>query len=270
MGNRNCSGQHHTTGTEPDNLRVWDGHKRGHYEVWYITLNHRDSGTGYWIRYTLESPQEGHGEPYAQLWFAHFHRSEPGRTFAINRRFPIEEMDAKIDPFALSIGDAVLTHQSAGGSLAGNGHKVRWDFSWIPGQKTHRHLPTVMYQRGGLGDTTVLTPNLNVQLSGEIEVDGVTHKLSGDPGGQTHLWGKKHAHTWAWGHCSSFKGSRQAALETLTVRLKKRGLVTPPLTIFTLYLDGEIYRYNEFHHTLLTSGHLYIRLASGHDTLDIL
>ena len=44
--------------------------QRGHYEVWYATLSHLASRTGFWIRYTLEAPEEGHGEPYAQLWFA--------------------------------------------------------------------------------------------------------------------------------------------------------------------------------------------------------
>ena len=68
--------------SEADNVRVWDGHKRGHYEVWYVTFNHRESNTGYWIRYALESPEAGRGDPYAQLWFAHFDARDPERTFA--------------------------------------------------------------------------------------------------------------------------------------------------------------------------------------------
>ena len=98
-------------------------------------------------------------------------------------------------PFAVRIGDAELTPHGARGALAGDGHEVSWDLRWLPAARTHRHLPRVMYRRGGLGDTTVLTPNLDVPLRGSITVDGTTHTLTGDPGGQTHLWGRNHAHS---------------------------------------------------------------------------
>lgn len=239
---------------ERDNRQVWDGARRGHYEVWYLTLNHQASRTGYWIRYTMESPRDGHGAPYAQLWFAHFAADDPSRTFAINRRFPIEEMSTGADPFAVAIADAVLTDGSALGALAGGDHEVAWDLRWTPSPTTHRQLPDVFYRRGGLGDTTVLTPNLNVQLHGTITVDGTTHALAGDPGGQTHLWGRKHAFHWAWGHCNAFEGNDSAALETLTVRLKRRGRVLPPLTICGLHLDGEELLFNQLRHTAINRG----------------
>ncbi len=242
------------TASAVDNVRRWDGASRGRYEVWYLTLNHLESQTGYWIRYTLESPLEGHEDPYAQLWFAHFDAREPDRTFAINKVFPIDAMRAGADPFSVAIGDAELTHSSARGQLAGGGHRASWDLTWLPAATTHRQLPRIMYRGGGVGDTTVLTPNLDVPIRGTIEVDGRRFELAGEPGGQTHIWGKKHAHAWAWGHCNAFEDRRGTAFETLTVRLKKRGLVLPPLTILCLYLDGEVYRWSEFQHTPLTGG----------------
>jgi hypothetical protein len=241
----------HPYGNEADNVRRWDGAARGHYEVWYLTCNHVASNTGYWIRYTLESPIDGHGEPYAQLWFAHFDANDSSRTFAINRKFPIETMTATTSPFELAIGDCFIRHDSMRGALAGDGHEASWNLEWSPGP-THRHLPDVMYRRGGLGETTVLSPSLNMALNGTISVDGRNFELAGDPGAQTHLWGKKHAHSWAWGHCNAFEGNRDAALECLTVRLERGGQALPPLTIFTLYVDGEVHRFNQFRHTLLT------------------
>ncbi len=240
------------SGTERDNVRRWDGRSTGHYEVWYATFNHRPSQTGYWIRYTLESPVRGGGDAYAQLWFARFDARDPTRTFAINRKFPIDLMSAASNPFAVTIGDACITHAGATGQLVGDGHQVKWDLSWLPSRTTHHQLPRIMYQRGGLGDTTVLTPNLDIPISGRIEVDGEVFELDHEPGGQTHLWGKKHAHAWAWGHCNAFEGRPGAALETLSVTLRKRGYTLPRMTILCLYLDGEAYRFREFHHTLLT------------------
>ena len=60
--------------------------QRGHYEVWYATLSHLASRTGFWIRYTLEAPEADHGEPYAQLWFARFDGNDAARTFGINKK----------------------------------------------------------------------------------------------------------------------------------------------------------------------------------------
>jgi len=242
------------SGNESDNLRRWDGAKRGHYEVWYLTVNHLPSQTGYWIRYTMESPIDGHGEAYAQLWFAHFDAKDPGRTFAINKKFSIDTMNATASPFSVGIGDSKLCHDGARGSLKGDGHDVSWNLEWIPGAETYRQLPKVMYGNGGRGDTTVLTPNLNVSMRGTITVDGTTHELNGAPGGQTHLWGRKHAHSWAWGHCNAFENHPDAGLETLSVRLKRRGHVLPPMTVVGLRLDGQEYRFAEFHHTLLNRG----------------
>jgi hypothetical protein len=192
--------------TAPDNVRVWDGTARGHYEVWYLTCNHLASRTGYWIRYTLESPLAGHGEPYAQLWFAAFDHAAPARTFALNQRHPIAALRATATPFSLAIGDhARLTHGSARGHIAGHGHEARWDLRWLPAPRTHHQLPALIY-RTTFADTKVLTPNLDVPIRGMLTVDGRTLEFDGDPGGQTHLWGRKHAHSWAWGHCNAFAG----------------------------------------------------------------
>ncbi len=234
-----------------ENRCRWDG-APGHYEVWYLTCNHRDSGTGYWIRYTLEAPLAGHGEPYVQLWFGTFDASNSTRTFGINRRLPIEAMRAEAMPFSLQLGDATLTDGSCRGQLAGDGHHVRWDLHWTPATQPHRHLPEVMYLGGGLGETTVLSPSLCAAITGTIEVDGRRYSLAGEPGGQTHLWGRKHAHRWAWGHCNAFRDQPTAAFESLTVQLERRGRLLPPLTIFSLYLDGRAYHFNQLRHTVLT------------------
>ena len=238
-----------TATPEAANARRWDGALPGCYEVWYLTFNHRASQTGYWIRYTLEAPQTGHGEPYAQLWFARFDARDPRRTFGINRRFPITALRAETGPFALAIGDAVLRGESMRGGLAGGGHDVRWDLRWRSARAVLHQLPEVMYARGGVGETTVVSPNLDVALDGTLVIDGETVTLAAEPGGQTHLWGKKHAFQWAWGHCNAFTDRPGAALEALTVRLRRRGAVLPPLTVLTLVLDGETIALNGFRHT---------------------
>ncbi len=242
-----------STATERDNVLVWDRVAAPHYEVYYLTFNHRATKTGFWIRYTLESPTGGHDRPYAQLWFGFFDALDPTKNFALNKRFPIEQLRASASPFELTIGDAVLGHAFARGGLEGDGHAARWDLSWLPAAATHRHLPDLIYKTS-FSDTRVLSPNLDVPIRGTITVDGRSFTFEGEPGGQTHIWGRKHAHAWAWSHCNAFEGRRGAAFETLTVRLKRRGLVLPPLTIGALYLDGEAHVLTGFRDTLLSRG----------------
>jgi hypothetical protein len=239
------------TATERDNARVWRG-QAGHYEVWYLTFNHRPSRTGFWIRYTLDAPSAGGGDPHAQLWFAHFDAADPRRNFAINRKFPITSMGARAAPFELSIGDAALTHASARGGLAGAGHSARWDLAWTPARETHLFFPEVLYRSARVG-TKVLSPNLDVALRGRVEVDGRAFVLEGEPGGQSHVWGRKHAEAWAWGHCNAFEGRTGTAFEVLTARVRR---IAPPLTFLTLVLEGEPLRFTGLADTLLNRGRM--------------
>src|SRR5881227_728590 len=113
--------------------------QRGHYEVWYCTLSHLASRTGFWLRYALEAPTEGHGEPYAQLWFARFDKERPERTFGINQKLPIGELITEKAPFRVRMGAGELTGASAKGRLAGDGHDVSWELTWSPAAEAHLH-----------------------------------------------------------------------------------------------------------------------------------
>lgn len=229
---------------EAANRMRWQSDTRGRYEVWYLTTNHRESGVGFWIRYTLEAPDRGHGNPYAQVWFAALDPVNPGANVAIHRSFPIAAMHSGRAPFSLSIGESELRSDSARGRLVCGEQELRWNLHWTPARSVHHHLPRLLYRRGGLAETTVLSPNLRVPLSGSIVVGDRRFEFEGESCGQTHLWGRRHAHSWAWGHCSEFVGAERATLECLSVRLLRGGRLLPPMTMLTLYLDGEVHHFN--------------------------
>jgi hypothetical protein len=231
--------------SEADNRLVWDRLKAGHYEVWYSTFNHRSSGTGFWIRYTLESPLPGHGDPCCQLWFAFFDAARPGRNLAINRKFPLREFSSEDSPFGVQLGESTLAQNRMKGSLAGDTHAVSWNLTYQPALFTHYHLPAPLY-RTHFADTKVLSPNLIMHLFGEVTVDGETYDFEGEPGCQTHLWGRKHAHAWAWSHCNTFREDPTACLETLSIKLHRLGIVMPTMTLLSLYLGSEVYHLQEF------------------------
>jgi hypothetical protein len=231
-----------------DNHRHWPADARGVYEVWYLTWNHAPTGQGFWLRYITEAPKDG--PPRAELWFARFDPTRPERTFGIHKQFAAAELATTTEPFAIEIAGSRLGHDHAIGQLAGGGHDVRWELRWQPAERAMRLLPDVMYAGGGRGETTVLSPNWRVPLSGTLVVDGEQLAFDRAVMGQTHLWGKKHAYSWTWGHVGEFAGAPDAVLELLGVRIRRRGLTLPPMTLLTLDLDGEHYRLNQFRHVV--------------------
>lgn len=238
---------------EADNHRRWDGLSPQRFEVWYLTLNHTASGTGYWICYTLDAPASG--QPFCQLWFASFDGRDPAGNVAIRQAHPIGALRCEEQPFAVHIDGSALHQDGARGQVEGDGHRARWELSWRPAAHAHRLLPPIMYRGGGLGESTVTGPNLDVAMSGSIEVDGRRVDLAGEAGNQSHLWGRAHPHRWAWAHCNGFDGRPGATLELLTARLR-RGIELPGMTVACLYLDGRAYRWNRFASMPLCDAHV--------------
>jgi hypothetical protein len=263
------------------NRMAWRG-QAGHYEVWFITLVHRATQTGFWLRYTLESPDPAHGAPYAELWFARCDGRDAGRNFGFHRRFPISALESQQQPFALRIrdtasdafGDAELGPDRASGRMATAAHSVRWDLQWHPAPRTHYLLPRSLYNDPlHIAETLVLSPNHSVYASGSIEVDGEIYDIQDAPAGQSHIWGRKHAYAWGWGRCNAFDKElvpgrtakdppserpltrpSPAVLEALTVRMR-RGPVVLPLTLISVYpdgLDGDELAFKDFSDLVLT------------------
>ena len=123
-----------------------------------MLLNHIPSGTGYWIRYTLESPLPGHGDAYAQLWFAFFDVRQPARNFAINKKFPLSELK----PGA----------QVQGVTIAELGNR-------------NRPLDMFVYSKGG--SDYILMANsargvMKITTEGIARSEGIEEKISGTSG----------------------------------------------------------------------------------------
>jgi hypothetical protein len=241
--------------TEHDNHRHWVPDAEGVYEVWYTTWNHPGTDQGFWLRFITEAPRPGSGgsppygeAPRAELWFARFDPKRPERTFGIHKRFRSDLFTSAVDPFAIRISGCELGHDHSFGELSGDGHDVRWDLRWEPAAETLHQLPGAMYARGGLGETTVLSPNPRVPLSGTLLVDGEELAFDRAIAGQTHLWGKKHAYSWTWGRCAELSGCSDGLLELLGVKLQRGGVTTPTMTLISLDLDGEQHRFNQFRH----------------------
>jgi hypothetical protein len=180
------------------NALRWDG-GAGHYEVHYLSATDPATGCGLWIRYTMVAPLPGRGDATCSLWFM---AMDPERDVVVGRKQsrPIAELSATPDPFELRIGEAVL-HD---GGMSGAFEDVAWDLSWIS------HLPPAepvhpLLRRARLAKTILVLPHPDAEVSGSVSFPGRELRLDGARGGQTHLWGSKHAARWTWTHCNDFR-----------------------------------------------------------------
>ncbi len=182
------------------NALRWDG-QPGHYEVYYLTVTEPESGVGVWIRYTMVAPLPTISEPAtASLWVLAMD-PRPGRTPTFGRKLtvPVEGLRGTADPFELTIDSARL-HD---GGMSGAFEDVAWDLRWAPTARGYEHVHPALH-RLGVAKTVLVLPHADVAVDGTITLGDERLELHGARGGQAHLWGAKHASSWAWVHCNDF------------------------------------------------------------------
>ena len=182
------------------NALQWD-RGPGHYEVYYLTLTDPATGVGLWIRYTMVAPvAQSASQPTAALWFlAMDPRSGNQPTFGRKATLPIDQLRAEIEPFRLSIGEATLTDAGMQGAL----EEVSWELKWTPAPRGYEHVHAAL-RRAGVAKTVLVLPHADLLIDGTVTFAGQRLEIAGARGGQAHLWGSKHASSWAWAHCNDF------------------------------------------------------------------
>jgi hypothetical protein len=184
----------------PNQLQ-WRG-KPGHYEVYYLTLTDRRSGVGIWIRYTMLAPLRGSAPATCALWLVAID-PRPARASTVARKatLPIGEFEARSDPFELRIDGASLTDHG----MAGGFEDVAWDLWWTPASRSYRHVHPLL-RRAGVAQTVLVLAHADLSIHGTVRLPDETLEIASARGGQAHLWGSRHAHSWAWVHCNDFTG----------------------------------------------------------------
>src|SRR6476646_4957137 len=103
------------------NALRWEG-EPGHYEVWFLTLSDRGSGTGVWIRFAMHAPDAGPAD--CSLWFCTMHPN--GTKVATRRTFPIDALKEDSGPARLIIGESELSARGTAGAF----DDISWELRW--------------------------------------------------------------------------------------------------------------------------------------------
>jgi hypothetical protein len=213
------------------NVLRWDG-SPGHYEVYYLTLTDPRSGVGVWVRYTMTAPLAGAGDaPSAALWFV-VTDPRPGYPPVVARKatVPIDRLAARADPFELRVADALLANDR----MAGAFDDVAWDLRWTPSGRHYGHVHPVL-QRLGLAETVLELPHADLSIEGTVAFAGERLELAGARGAQAHIWGAKHARSWAWVHCNDLRtadgrATPGAFIDAVSVTATRAGREFGPVT----------------------------------------
>jgi len=247
---------------EKNNILKWDGQKRGHYEVYYLKWNDFESKTAYWVRYTMTSPLPHVGNPYCELWGIFFDMLDSSKNFAVKTRYPIDKLDWDKDRFRVKIADAQLAMNACHGKIIDpkKNYSLEWNLSFDSKSETFYHFPSQRFYTGGFPKTKALSPHVDARFAGKIVANGREINFKDAPGQQTHLWGVKHAHRWAWGHCNAFKEDPGAVWEGLDSQIMLGPIVSPHFRLFYLKTDGVNHYFNTLKHWFGNKGNWKIGL----------
>ena len=235
----------------------WDRKLSGFMEVWYATLNHRDTGSGVWLRYTITSPKASLGEPYCELWGFLFD-PDGKRSFASKQRYSIDRLggsNGRDDGALVRIADAWLSESHLEGELIRDGRSLSWSLDLDPSDRCFQHLPAPLRGRVERRVSTVCSPNLSVPFTGVVSIDGNELRVEKELGCQSHRWGRSHSSSWAWAHCSTFDGDQDAVLEGVAARTSFGPVPAPAMTFLFLSFGGEDIAFNELKWAVRAKGH---------------
>ena len=214
----------------------------GHYEVYYVTLTDPATGVGVWIRYTMLAPLAQTSEPAtAALWFLAMDPAIGAAAPTIGRKatLAVQRLRAQREPFELRIEDAILTDSGMSGSI----DDVSWDLRWDASGHAYEHVHPAL-RRLGVAKTVLVLPHADLSIDGTIELPGQKLELAGARGGQAHLWGSKHARSWAWVHCSDFTTGEGepvpgAFIDGVSVIVPRFGRAAGPSTPIVGRIEGQ-------------------------------
>ena len=220
--------------------RLVSGAVHGGYESWFCRANHPSRPLAFWIRYTIFSPRGRPDEAVGELWCVWFD-GERGSVVAVKEEHPIRDCRFSLDALDTRIARAHLDGSSLEGSASRGAHAITWSLAHASEEAPLLLLPEGLYE-GGFPKAKALVPAPLARFTGHLVIDGTREPIEAWVGSQNHNWGSEHTARYAWGQVAGFDHAPDAFFEVSTARVRVGPLLTPPMTLMVLRLDGEEHR----------------------------
>ncbi len=203
---------------------------RSFYEVWYLTVVHRQSGQAFWIRSTLLQGVSDNGQRRGGLWCARFDPRDASRNLLVQRAYPESQVRVAPNETPVAVGDSLFDDTRWQAAFVRDGWAVDWDLHWEPQEDTVWMIPDLV-RRSHIPKADSNVPHIDIKLTGTLTINGETVTFDGDPAGQAHHWGYHYAKEWIWGHCNVFDHAEDSWLEFLSAKIYDAGSWTYPFTM---------------------------------------
>lgn len=256
--------------------REWNGARwtagdpRGHYESWFQRANHPTRPRAFWIRYTIFSPKGRPTDAIGELWAVAFD-GETRRIVAVKEEHPIRACTFEKSELSARVQDATLDSERLRGAAACDGHRIGWDLSYTSPEPPLLFLDRALYG-APLPKAKALVGSPLAAYTGTLKVDDEAWEIDGWVGSQNHNWGEKHTDRYAWGQVAGFDDAPDAFLEVATAQIKLGPIMSPPMTVLVLRLDGEELAFNTIGKALRAKGEYDFfqwRFETGDDALRV-
>ncbi len=201
----------------------------GKFEIWYVKFT--DPDTGKHVLFDLMHFKTG------DICRIAFEDGE-GSGCVFTESYPSGTLEASREIFDVHLADNRLDTNGAYG-MAGNAPAITCDLNWKQGSLGFDFNPAVMY-KAPLADMMMVSPALDLEVSGTVIIGDVTHHFEGAPGTQTHYWGRRLYPGWIYLSCNIFEGS-DLIFEVSAPQLPLLGLRGTAVARY----DGKVYGMNK-------------------------
>ena len=218
------------------------GSPAGGYESWFQRANHPSRPLAFWIRYTIFAPRDRPDRAVGELG-AVFFDGERQRVVAVKEEHPLAQCAFAGRGLSAKIAGAHLNDKGLEGFASRGSHTLRWALRYASDRPPLLLLPERFYA-GGFPKAKALVGAPLARFDGTLEVDGEKLSIDGWIGSQNHNWGSEHTARYAWGQVAGFDDAPDAFLELSTARVRVGPVLTPPMTVLALVVDGEELRFS--------------------------
>ncbi len=163
----------------------------GKFEIWYVKFTDPESGIH--VLYDLMHFRDG---DLCRIAF----EDGRGEGCVFTERYDSGTLVASDETFDVRLGENRL-NQAGGTAQAGNDPGIVCDLSFVWGELGFDFNPRLMY-RVPLADMMMVSPALDLKVSGTVKLGEREYTFDGAPGTQTHYWGRRLYPNWVYLSCN--------------------------------------------------------------------
>lgn len=218
------------------------GQRRGHYESFYQRANHPTRPIGFWIRYTIFSPEGLPENAIGELWAVFFNR-ETGEHVVVKEEHPVADCEFSPLDFHARVAGSTVGPEKLVGQASTGGDAISWSLSYDSEHPSLLLQPEYAYSMS-FPKAKALVGSPLARFHGHLVVNDERIDIDGWIGSQNHNWGSAHTDYYAFGQVAGFDNDTDAFLELVTAQVKAGPVKLPFATMLVLRTGGRELRMN--------------------------